>query len=104
MVLALCAILNTAFEFIGINAEVLSALSGMSLLPLLFFYLASYAFKFCQYHRMFLHYILANNVITWFDYWIGIPVSTMTLLAIHISLIGLLLFLVLYFHQKECCK
>lgn len=54
---------------------------------------------------MFLHYLLVSNIIVWYDYYIGIPVSNETLFSIHIALVGALLFLVLYFYRKErCCK
>lgn len=105
MILALSAMAGTFLDFFGIDSSILSFTSGVSLFPLLFLYLASYAFKFCEYHRMFLHYIVANNIIIYLDYLIGIPVSTMTLFKIHVVLVGLFLFLILYFYKKEkCCK
>ena len=97
MLLTLCAILNMLFDFFGIDSGFLSMIGGISLLPLLFLYLVSYVFKFCIYHRMFLHYLLVSNILIWFDYYIGIPVSNDTLFSIHIFLVGLFLFLVLYF-------
>ena len=75
MLLTLCAVLNMLFDFFGIDSGFLSLLGGVSLLPLLFLYLASYVFQFCAYHRMFLHYILASNILVWIDYYVGIPVS-----------------------------
>ena len=105
MLLAACAILNMLFDFFGIDSGILSILGGISILPLLFLYLSSFAFQFCVYHRMFLHYIVANNILTGIDYYIGIPVSNCILLMIHLFLIGVFLFLVLYFYRKErCCK
>ena len=78
---------------------------GMSILPLLFLYLASYAFEFCEYHRMFLHYVAVNNIIICFDYYVGLPISDVNLFMLHIIIVGLFLFLVLYFYRKErCCK
>ena len=105
MILALSAMIGTFLDFFGIDSSILSFTSGVSLFPLLFLCLSSYAFKFCEYHRMFLHYIVVNNIIIYIDYFVGIPVSTMTLFKIHVVLIGLFLFLVLYFYKKEkCCK
>ena len=103
MLLALIAILNMLFSFIGVELSILSMIGGISLLPLLFIYLASYAFRFCEYHRMFLHYVLANNILTDVDYYIGLPISNAALLMVHIMLIGLFLFLVLYYYRKERC-
>lgn len=105
MLMALSAILNMLFDFIGLNGYIFSYIGGVSFLPLVFTYLSSYAFKFCSYHRMFLHYVVANNLLTGVDYYIGLPVSNLTLFMFHIFLIGLLLFLVLYLYKKEkCCR
>lgn len=105
MLLAFLAILNTLFGFLGIDCSIISMLGGVSFLPLVFLYLASFVFKFCIYHRMFLHYILLNNILELVDYYVGIPVSTFNLFIVHVSLIGLFLFLVLYFYRREkCCR
>lgn len=105
MLLTLCAILNMLLDFFGIDSGFLSLIGGVSLLPLLFLYLVSYVFEFCAYHRMFLHYLLVSNLLVWYDYYIGINVSNETLFSIHATIIGVFLFLVLYFYRKErCCK
>ena len=105
MLLAIITILGTLFDFIGFDSSVFSYLGGMSLLPLLFLYLSSFVFRFCAYHRMFLHYIVANNVVTYIDYHIGIPIENRSLFLVHVILVGLFLFLVLYFYRREkCCK
>ena len=101
MLLAFCEICNTVLCFAGIDCYLLSFIGGVSFLPLLFLYIASYAFKFCKYHRMFLHYILITELLNLYDMYIGIPVDNRQLMAIHCILIGLLLFFVLYYHQKE---
>ena len=105
MLLAFLAILNTMFGFLGIDCSIISMLGGISFLPLVFLYLASFVFRFCIYHRMFLHYILLNNTLELVDYYIGIPIATFNLFIIHISLVGIFLFLVLYFYRRErCCR
>jgi len=105
MLLAFCAALNMLFDFYGINSFAISIIGGMSILPLLFLYLFSIVFRFCAYHRMFLHYILVNNILVWLDYLVGIPVSDGMLLMIHMSIVCVFLFLILYFYRKEkCCK
>lgn len=101
VLLALCAALNTFFDFFGIDSGILSLIGGMSLLPLLFLYLASYVFCFCEYHRMFLHYIVVNNILTYVDYFIGIPISNKALFSIHICVVFLFLVLILYLHQRD---
>ena len=105
MLLATLAILNMLFDVAGIDSSFLSMLGGVSILPLIFIYLASFVFRFCVYHRMFLHYVVANNVFTYIDYYFGLPLSNAVLLMLHLILIGIFLFLILYFYRKEkCCK
>ena len=105
MVLAITTMTGTLFSFFNINPSVLSFMGSVSLFPLIFLYLASYAFRFCIYHRMFLHYIVANNILVYADYFFGIPVSNISLFMIHSVIIGLFLFLVLYFYKREkCCR
>lgn len=105
MLLAILAIINMLFDFFGIDSSIISMIGGVSILPLIFLYLASIVFQFCAYHRMFLHYVLANNVLTYIDYYVGIPISNRSLFMVHVILVGIFLFLVLYFYRKEkCCK
>ncbi len=101
MLLALCTLLNILLDFLGKDSFVLSLLGGISVLPLTFLYLVSYVFHYCAYHRMFLHYILFNNILTYIDYYIGIPVSTRILFMLFVFTTGLFLFLVLYYYKKE---
>lgn len=105
MLLALHAVVNMLLDFIGIDTTAFSLVGGVSLLPLSFLYLVSYVFGFCVYHRMFLHYVLANNVITAVDYYVNIPVGLLSLFVLHMILLGVFLFLILHFYRKErCCS
>ena len=52
----------------------LSYIGGISVIPLVFLYLASYMFRFCEYHRMFLHYIVFTWIINITDDYVGIPI------------------------------
>lgn len=105
MLLALFDIVNTVIGILGFECHWISYFGGISFLTLAFLYLASYVFRFCKYHRMFLHYVLLTNTISVIDFEFGIPVSNYTMLCVHIVLLGLLLFLVLYFyHREKCCK
>ena len=105
MLLALTAIIGMMLDFLGKDSSILSFIGGVSFLPLLFLYLASYVFRFCEYHRMFLHYVVANNLLTYADYYIGLPIENTTLFMLHVILIGIFLFLVLYFYRREkCCR
>ena len=100
MLIALCDVLNTGLSFIGIEAPILSYLGGVSFLTLVFLYLTSHAFGFCAYHRLFLHYSVLVNIISTIDLYVGIPVSTKTLLEIHCIILGVFLFLILKLRKK----
>ena len=101
MLLALVSLLNSTLSYFGIDLVILSYLGCTSFLSIAFLYLASYCFGFCEYHRMFLHYVVVNDLLSIYDYYIGIPVSDTELFLIHIMLIGITLYLILYLHQRN---
>ena len=96
MVIALCYMLNTMLYI-----EPLSNIAGVSLLTWIFLYLASVVFEFCSYHRMFLWYILIDDVLNIVDYYWSIPISTDNLIRIHNILAGITLFIVLIVYVKS---
>ena len=100
ILIATLFLVRSILSCIEVDVTWLSYLCGMSLIPLLFMYLVSYAFKFCTYHRMFLHYIVVNDTINYIDYYIGIPLQYHELLRLHIIIAGVFLLLIIYYHQK----
>lgn len=104
MLLALVTLLNQVLSAFGIDLQILGYIGGVSLLPLIFLYLASYCFQFCSYHRMFLHYIVICDLITIIDYYIGIPISNASLFAINLIIAGVALFLILYLYRHDKCN
>lgn len=101
MLLALVCLLNTTLSYFGIDLVILSYIGGVSVLPLVFLYLSSYAFRFCKYHRMFLHYVTLNWVINIYDYYIGIPLSDRNMLALYLIITCTFLFVILYLYLKS---
>ena len=95
-VIALCYMLNTILYI-----EPLSNIAGVSLLTWIFLYLASVVFEFCSYHRMFLWYILIDDVLNIVDYYWSIPISTDNLIRIHNILAGITLFIVSILYVKS---
>ena len=96
MVIALCYMLNTMLYI-----EPLSNIAGVPLLTWIFLYLASVVLEFCSYHRMFLWYILIDDVLNIVDYYWSIPMSTDNLIRIHNILAGITLFIVLILYVKS---
>lgn len=101
MLISIFYMLNTVLCWVEIDTPVISNIAGVSLLTWLFLYLSSIVFQFCIYHRMFLYYILATDLINIYDFYLGIPISTVQLLSVHSVIISVLLFLLLYIHIKN---
>lgn len=106
MLLALCSFLNTTLFYFGINLPILTYIGGVSFLTLGFLYLSSYVFKFCGYHRMFLHYILVVNVISYIDMEFNIPISNFNLLIVYaiIAFISMIIILIKFKNEKYNSK
>ena len=94
-------VLNTTLNILEIDAPVISNLAGVSLLTWIFLLLSNIVFKFCIYHRVFLYYILIVDLFNIIDYYVGIPLYQYEYIAIHSVLIGITLFLSIYFHVKS---
>lgn len=101
MVIALAYLVNTVSSYFGVDIPILASIAGMSLIPLIFMYISSYVFKFCEYHRMFLHYIAVNDIINIYNWYIGISVTNRELFVLHMSITGISLFIILYLYVKS---
>lgn len=91
-------VIATSYCF-GVDMSIMSSIAGMSFIPLLFMYVSSYVFGFCSYHRMFLHYIAFNDIISLLDAYIEIQYRV--LLASTVSIIGIALFIILYLYVRS---
>lgn len=100
MLLALVNFINIILSFNGIDIPFLSYIGGISFIPLIFLYISSYVFKFCEYHRMFLHYVVICNLINIYDYYIGIPIINKSLLILYLIIAGICLIIILYLYVK----
>ena len=104
MLLAAIYLINTVLSYYDIVLPALSYIGGLSFIPLLFMYISSYVFRFCSYHRMFLHYIVINDLINLIDYYYTLPISDWELLILHMSVAGISLFITLYLYVKSRSK
>ena len=75
--------LMAAFGFLNTALPLISFISGLSLLPLIFFWFSSYVFKFCEYHRLPLYYILINDILNWIDYRYGFPMDNRSMFCVY---------------------
>lgn len=96
MVLAVIHFVNTTISFFYGNDIPLNYIGGISLFSILYLYLASYAFKLCEYYRMFLHYMVICNILNIYDYYIGVPVTDVELYIIFVIITIITMFIVIY--------
>ena len=111
MLMAAICFADTICSYFGVDLPILSYLGGSSILTLLFLYLSSYVFRFCSWHRMFLHYIVVNNVVNWYDYEYTIPLDLKSMIVVQISIAIIFVAIGLYLHKhdklphkEDCCK
>lgn len=104
MLLATIYLVITVLSYYDIIIPVLSYIGGLSFIPLVFMYISSYVFRFCSYHRMFLHYIVVNDLINLTDYYYTLPISDWELFILHMSIAGVSLFIILYLYVKSHSK
>lgn len=79
--------IGTTLQFIGIDEPIIGCFVHISLIPWIILYMMSKVLRFCYVHRLPLYYIGMNELITSVDYYIGIPISVMNILAIHCALL-----------------
>lgn len=100
MILAFTALLNSILSYFNIDLYILSYIGGISIFTMVFLYLSSYVFKFCEYHRMFLHYVVVTWIINTIDYYIGIPINNLEYLCLQMIIAGISLFIILLLYYK----
>jgi hypothetical protein len=82
---------------------------GTVIAPLAFLYLTSYVFKFCAFHRMFIHYYAFIELLNVTDYYIRIPISDEAITTLHdsVTIVFLVLVIITYiikFKKDKCLK
>lgn len=100
MLIALFSFLDTILSYFNISTAIFSYLT--TALFISFLYLSSHVFRFCSYHRMFIHYIVLEIIINGIDYHYGIPLGLKEMVTIQSIILGLFLFIILYLKFKVC--
>ena len=99
-ILAFITLLNSVLSNFGIDLYILSYIGGVSILTMIFLYISSYVFRFCKYHRMFLHYVVVTWVINIIDYYSNIPINDLEYLCLQVIVAGIFLFIILFLYVK----
>lgn len=94
--------INSFLSFLGSNDIPLNYIGGISLLPIIYLYVASYTFKLCNYYRMFLHYSILIDALNIYDFYIGIPLDDTNyfILFICITIVTMLITIYLKFFKS----
>lgn len=99
IIIAFIYVINSVLSYIGIDSPILSYI--VFSMFILFMYAVSLIFKFCSLHRMFIHYITLNTIITAVDYNCGIPVSDNTLFIFYIVVLLTFIVTIIYLAKHE---
>lgn len=97
-IIAVGYFLHTMLTAFGVQTIIFGYICHLGVLPWLFLYLASFAFKYCTRHRLPLYYITFNDSFHIIDTYIGIPVSIEGWIVIQLLLICA--FIILYIYLK----
>ena len=97
-IIATLYILSTILDYIDICSTLVNYL--VYLMFFLFLYVSSYVFKFCEYHRMPIHYALGINLINVYDVYVGIPVDNYSMFGIYSIFTGIAIFITVYLYVK----
>lgn len=101
MIVAFGSIINMIFLYMGICIALFKYIFGLSIFTILFLYLSSYVFKFCSYHRMFIHYIFISWLTSVVDHYFRLPISDDKYFYLQFIIAGISLFIILYLYVKN---
>ena len=104
ILIAAVVLLNAILSYFDIYVDELNYIAGTSFLTLIPMYISSYAYKFCEYHRMFIHYILTHKLLVIVDMYIGIPLSKFSILIMYLMVAGVFAVATLYIYIHHRCK
>lgn len=93
-------VLNSFLSYYNYDCRWLNYTIGLSIIPTIFIYLVADVLRFCNYHKVFLHYTVLITIINWIDNYIGIPVSDTVYCLIGITLFCIASFIALYLHLQ----
>lgn len=96
IVIAAIHLLNMIISYYYGNDIFLNYIGSISLLPILYLYLASYTLKLCNYYRMFLHYAVVTDIINIYDYYIGFKIDDAELFILGMILTIITMFIIIY--------
>lgn len=97
--LAVLYLIATVLDYYMISSTIINYIA-LGILYV-FIYISSYVSKFCEYHRMPIHYIVLINILSVYDVYIGIPLDTFRLMQMYAIVTCLFVFLTVYLYVKN---
>lgn len=101
MVMAFICLINTVTSYYDIDLPILAYIASNSILTIVFFYISSYVFRFCMFHRMFIHYNTLMWLLNIYDMYVGIPIDDRELLSVYLIITVVFMFIILYIYVKN---
>lgn len=98
IIISICYFSSSILSYMGVNTMPFMYVSGLSLLPIIFMYISSHAFNFCAFHRVFIHYIVVNNIIKMFHHfrWFGVTDSFLFRIHIIVAILTVIIGIIVY--------
>ena len=96
MVLAFYHFIHIILSYFYIDTTFINYFASISILTVAYLYLVSYVLKLCSYYRMFLHYCVIIDIFNVYNYYIGIPISDVSLLLFYGGVTIISMFIILY--------
>lgn len=92
-----------ANEGIVLTIQIISHYLGLVLAPLMFIYISSRVFQFCNYHRMFIYYVATLDIMNVTNWYFRIPISNELYMRIQdvITIVFLSIALVMYIKKRR---
>lgn len=101
IVMAIGFVISNTIPRINPVLNMIVHVCGLLVPQFAFMYLSSYIFRFCSYHRIFLHYLLIIQIINVIDWYIGIPITNDELRYLQYIISGLFIIIAGYLYIKH---
>lgn len=99
IILAITSFTNCFLSYLGFQFKIYAHIFFFLIIS--FIYVASYVLKFCEYHRISLHYIVIIYIINCYDYYIGIPINCIDLFMIYSMITFITIIIGIYLKLKQ---
>ena len=87
----------------AIIIQIVSHYLGLVIAPIAFMYISSHVFQFCNYHRMFIHYIAVIELMNVTNWYFKIPITNELYngIQVTITIVFAILALVMYIKKRR---